>query len=40
MSNTIITANLLQKEVIKNLDKKAKIFKIANQNYTGTLTEQ
>lgn len=40
MSNVIITVALLQKEVIKNLDKKSKIFQIANQNYTGELKQQ
>ena len=40
MANTIIVANLLQKEVIKNLDKKAVIFPCANPAYTGELKEK
>ena len=40
MSNTIITKALLQKEVIRNLDKKAVIFPVANQAYTWELRQQ
>ena len=40
MTNTIIVANLLQREVIKNLDKKSVIFPCANPAYTGELKEK
>lgn len=40
MSNTIITKELLQKEVTKNLDKNASIFPIANRQYEWELKKQ
>jgi hypothetical protein len=40
MSNTIILADLLMKEVVRNLDKSASIFPIANQAFTGDLRQQ
>ena len=40
MTNTIIVKDLLMKDVVRNLDKKASIFPVANQQYTGDLKQQ